>query len=442
MPALRVRTAAWIVLLLSTSPAASPAATWNVPADAATIQSAVGLAATGDTVEVEPGTYVGPGNRDIDFGGKDLVLRSVVGAPATILDCQGAGRGLVFQSGEGNAAVVEGFTIRNGRVARGGAIFCHGASPTIVDCVLSMNRADETGGAVSTLFGATPRLVRCRIESNDALFSGGGISCIDASAEITDCVVSDNEAGLLGGGIYCRNASPTIHATHFVDNRSNGAGGGVVFYHLSAPMVTQCIVAGNHSAGSGGAAFCDDQASPTFVDCLVTGNHTDGQGGAILITSRSVVVLRGSTLAGNRALNRGGGLHAEGVSRFELERSILWGNCAGIDDEAHLFDAASQATFTCSAVDSSGIGGPGTTSHVANDVFADPMFCAPLDCGAAPTSLGDHRLQSSSRASLPRAHAGYASERGTRAAGWWRPPLPMCGRPVPSCSRPVRSGTG
>src|SRR5262249_43169654 len=111
---------------------------------------------------------------------------------------------------------------------------------------------------------------------------------------------------------------------------------------------------------------------------------------------RSTVTLRGSTLTGNRAVVRGGGLHAENVSRFDLEQSILWGNCAGTDDEAHLFDAASGATFTCSAVDSSGIGGPGSLGYVANNIFADPEFCSSEDCSAAPTSFGDYRLRPSS----------------------------------------------
>src|SRR5687768_1947272 len=212
--------------------------TWNVPADAATLQAGIALGAPGDTIEVDPGTYSGPGNRDVDFGGKALVLRSVAGAAVTILDCQASGRGLVFQAGEGNAAVVEGFTITNGRVARGGAIFCSGAAPTIRDCVLIANRADETGGGISCMFGAFPRLERCRFEANTAFFSGGAMSLINASAAITDCLVTGNSAGILGGGIYCREASPTITGTLVVDNQSNGAGGGLVIYHLSAPVIT------------------------------------------------------------------------------------------------------------------------------------------------------------------------------------------------------------
>src|SRR5687767_15150199 len=40
-----------------------------------TIQAAVNASATGDTIIVEDGTYTGPGNRDIDFGGRNIAHR-------------------------------------------------------------------------------------------------------------------------------------------------------------------------------------------------------------------------------------------------------------------------------------------------------------------------------------------------------------------------------
>jgi len=55
-----------------------------------TIQSAINVALTGDTVLVADGLYVGAGNRDIDANGKDIVLRSENGPEATIIDCQGS----------------------------------------------------------------------------------------------------------------------------------------------------------------------------------------------------------------------------------------------------------------------------------------------------------------------------------------------------------------
>jgi hypothetical protein len=79
-----------------------------------TIQAGIDVASPGDTVLVAAGTYAGTGNRDLDFAGKDLVLRSQAGPATTIIDCAGSGRGFLFHTFETPASVIEGFTIRDG----------------------------------------------------------------------------------------------------------------------------------------------------------------------------------------------------------------------------------------------------------------------------------------------------------------------------------------
>ena len=48
----------------------------NVPADAPTIQAGIDLAIDGDEVVVSDGTFSGPGNRNLDFRGKLITVRS------------------------------------------------------------------------------------------------------------------------------------------------------------------------------------------------------------------------------------------------------------------------------------------------------------------------------------------------------------------------------
>jgi hypothetical protein len=126
-----------------------------VPSEYATIQAAINDCNNGDVVIVEPNTYTGAGNRDIDFLGKAITVRSsdpndanVVAA--TVIDCEGSGRGFYFHSGEERKSVVSGLTIKRGRVwgepARGGAIYCSGSSPTIEKCVISDNKAYGRNG--------------------------------------------------------------------------------------------------------------------------------------------------------------------------------------------------------------------------------------------------------------------------------------------------------
>ena len=120
-------------------------ATIHVPADHANIQEAIDAAVAGDTVVVAPGTYTGWANRDLDFGGKAITVRSSdPGDPAvvaaTVIDCQQAGRGFIFQSGETSAAVVDGLTVTNGFAADGaGVLLLNGSGATIRNSVFTGN---------------------------------------------------------------------------------------------------------------------------------------------------------------------------------------------------------------------------------------------------------------------------------------------------------------
>ena len=56
----------------------------------ATIQSAIDASSDGDMIIVRDGTYTGTGNRDIDFKGKAIHLKSENGPDTCIVDCEGS----------------------------------------------------------------------------------------------------------------------------------------------------------------------------------------------------------------------------------------------------------------------------------------------------------------------------------------------------------------
>ena len=128
-----------------------------------TIQAAIDDTDSGDTVIVADGIYTGVGNIDLDFGHqivgtRIITVRSANGPKYCIIDCDNAGRGFQFYSGETEAARVEGFTIRRGRGQfediggqqrpAGGAIFCENSSPTIENCVIRDNQLGFLGAGV------------------------------------------------------------------------------------------------------------------------------------------------------------------------------------------------------------------------------------------------------------------------------------------------------
>ena len=102
------------VMVLST--AATDAAVIHVPADRPTIQAGIDAATDGDEVVVAPGLYAGEGNRDLDFRGKAITVRSQDPQDAacvrgTTIDAEGRGVIVRFISDEGPRSRFEGFTL-------------------------------------------------------------------------------------------------------------------------------------------------------------------------------------------------------------------------------------------------------------------------------------------------------------------------------------------
>ena len=109
------------------------------PADFTTIQAAIDDANNGDTVIIQPGTYTGPGNRDISIKSKVITVQSVDPndpdiVAATVIDCEGTESdnhlGFISPAADKPGTVLAGLTIIHGYAINGGGIYCYDyASP-------------------------------------------------------------------------------------------------------------------------------------------------------------------------------------------------------------------------------------------------------------------------------------------------------------------------
>lgn len=172
----RLVTAVVAALLLSI-PSVGTADVIRVPGDQPTIQDAIEEAAEGDTVMVTPDTYTGPSNRDLDFGGVNMLLIPEDDRVDTVIDCEGAGRGFHFSTGEDTSLVIQGFTVINAVADSGAGAKCtDGSSPKFVECTFSGNTATDRGGAVMAR-GSSPILVGCVFEGNTSASLGGAMAC-------------------------------------------------------------------------------------------------------------------------------------------------------------------------------------------------------------------------------------------------------------------------
>ncbi len=176
--------------------------TIRVPIDHATIQSAIDAAANGDTIEVLPGTYTGPGNVGLDLAGKSIVLRSASGPQVTTIDAEGTSPVIILDDGETLATVIEGLTLRGGATpvaagsADGAGVVCHGGAATLRGCIVRDNVATGLGGGIYVRDGALV-IEDCVIAGNSGQVAG--IAALDSDLLVTDTVLSGNAGTLVGG---------------------------------------------------------------------------------------------------------------------------------------------------------------------------------------------------------------------------------------------------
>ncbi len=325
------------------------AASWDgTHGPKATIQA--GIDATVDgwgyTVVVADGTYTGDDNRDLDFGGKAITVRSDSGPEACIIDCEGTDehphRGFFFCSGETNDSIVDGFTIRNGYTASdGGAILCSAAGPTIQNCHIVNSTAEDGGGIYIT--GGQPVIRHCRLEHNRAMVSAGGAYCSSsANVTIANCVVRDNTA-------------------------VSGSGGGMLLNYCTA-SVTQCVIEANWAGTDGGGVASTGPRDRAFTNCVIAGNGAGDDGGGLFLSyeDHSTVVeytILNCTITNNVALDTAGGLcvyswdcsaHAVG--------SVFWGN------------SPSQIWYSSYATLDNCVIEGGWTGTGSDNVDADPLL--------------------------------------------------------------------
>jgi hypothetical protein len=211
-----------------------------------TIQAAINAAVEADTVLLSPGTHRGIGNRDVEFGGKDLVITSSHGAEQTIIDCENAGRGFRVHQYESPAARIEKLTIINGNAftGEGGGIICDMASPTISECRILNGRARYGGGLGLMVFAGV--VDRCVIAGNAATDGGGGMtSMFGCCVTITNCVISGNWTHRGGGGVGFGDdgGGNTLSGCTVTGNVAEDCGGGVYSYH--GLTIDRCVVRDN-----------------------------------------------------------------------------------------------------------------------------------------------------------------------------------------------------
>ncbi len=356
--------------------------------DFRTIQEAIDAVLDGDTAVLADGVFTGEGNRDIDYLGKAITVRSQSGDPFTcIIDCEGSAahphRGFFFHTQESQESVLQAVTVRNGYAANfsvsdrgGGAVRCYDASPLIKDCCFAANTSPQYGGGVSAAMMSRVAIVGCVFSENTAAKRGGGaffdLSC---NPTLEECSFVGN-AAIEGGGICMHALHGTLVDCTFAENSAE-KGGGFLCYDGSSPTITSCVFSGN-SAHDGGAMFITFwETYPILTGCILAGNEATHCGGAIYIMNEAAPILSGCTLHGNAA-PQGCGMYLYYLCDPTIENTIL---AFGEGGEAVACELYSNPAFACSDIygneGGDWVGCIADQGSIHENFSADPCFCDP-----------------------------------------------------------------
>lgn len=262
----------FVSLIVGGALSTASASITNVPGDYSTIQDAINATADGDTVLIQPDTYI----ENINFNGHNVLLGSLFlttndnsYVSSTIIDGSNSGNVITFHSGEDSRAQVLGFTIQNGSVG----ISCSGSSPTI-----SNNSIHDftSPGSSGILLGNNSRAT---ILSNSIFNNWNGISIDHSDASIIGNTITGNSGGA-GSGLKAGSSSLIVESNLFANNSSSN-------------LISS-------SSGDGGAIACSENDLTIMRFNVFCNNTTNAHGGAIDCRNTKLILVN-NTFEGNSA---------------------------------------------------------------------------------------------------------------------------------------------
>jgi len=338
----------------------------------------------GDTLELLPGTiftFEGPFAFEIEgtLFAEGAESDSIIFTTDT-LTILNRWRGLRFLGSGSSTSRLAYCVVENGRASdtaphdKGGGLYCDHSSPTLTNCTIIGNAADNDGGGVYCIF-SSPAFTNCTITGNSAN-RGGGLGCTRSLPNLAHCSIIDNVATNDGGGVVCDSSSANFISC-IVSGNTASDGGGVCCLDNSSPTFENSTITGNVATGFGGGISCLQNSSPTFSYCTIRANSAISAwacGGGVYC-SYSSPVLTHCTITENLAGRDGGGVGCQSSPSSLFTHCIIFANSAGgngggVDCRA---STAPQFTHCTIAANSAGGDGGGMYCHTSSPILTSSI---------------------------------------------------------------------
>ena len=305
-----------------------------------TIRGAVNNAADGDTIILEPGTYAGVDNSNIELTHDLTIIGSTDSLNPSIIDA--GNLDTIFLIDPDITITLEYITFENGFSDAGGAIYNEG-NLIIKNCLFNGNHAVNDGGAIYN--DGTLTLSSANLNDNIADYGGAIYNDIDGSIIDTGSTFTNNNADY-GGAIYndgaltetkgifnyndANNEGGAIYNDEdgtlteqngaFDDNNANGddieTQGGAI-YNDGALTESNSNFTGNY-ASEGGAIYNDEDGALTEKNGIFNDNSADS-GGAIYNTNGAALININNKFNSNIASDGGAIYNDNGATLIETK---------------------------------------------------------------------------------------------------------------------------
>jgi hypothetical protein len=308
----------------------------QVPAQFATIQSAIDSAPTNEMRIVMVGAGIFPG--PIDFKGKPVRVRGTSCAQ-TIINGNGSQQASVvrFSGGEPAIAMLECVTVRSGTsgtqpigsptVLAGGGIFGQNSAASVRNCFVVNNSSGFGGGAY--FLNCTGSVTNTVFGGNTASSDGGGFQANQSTMTLTDVLIENNTCNSRGGGMHLVQGNPTLTRVTVRNNVSSNLIGGVSWYSVGSTTaylaMNNCTITGNTALVTQGGIGISETASLPVSASLEGTTVCDN-------LPRPNITGRWWNLGGNFVCDCVGDIDLDGMVNGSDLSSVLsnWGPCTGI----------------------------------------------------------------------------------------------------------------
>jgi hypothetical protein len=265
-------------------------------------------------------------------------------------------------------------------VANGGGIYITNSSPTIRNNVIVNCYVSEYGGGIY-IMNSSSCLTENTITDGYAHGTGGGIRAGGSSVSgqplrIIDCTISNNEAQITGGMSITHSNAEIINNTIMNNIGIGGQGAGGIGINSPSVLLYSNYISGNDGAIGGGVGI---SGSVTLIGNIIVENQS-GIGGGVACYG-NYLLMENNTVCMNTAISDPygtGGLRIVNCDTALVTNNIIWGNQApnGTVPNILIYDTYITISYSniSGGLDSIWIDSTSTLIWGPGNIDIDPQF--------------------------------------------------------------------